>query len=46
MLMLYLIMVACLLVLIGAAVGIRRTIVNHGQKSAAVKRKENITIQH
>jgi hypothetical protein len=46
MLMLYLIMVACLLVLIGAAVGIRRSIVNHGQKSAAAERKENITIQH
>jgi hypothetical protein len=44
MLMLYLIMVACLLVLVGAAVGIRRTIVSHGQKTAAAKREENISI--
>ena len=45
MLLLYLITVLCLLILIGAAVGIRRAIVRHGQPSPGTKRDEEIRSQ-
>jgi len=43
MLLLYLITVCCALVLIGAAVGIRRAIVRH--KAAPASHDENISIR-
>ena len=44
MLLLYLITVCCALVLIGAAVGLRRSILSHSRK--ATKHEEEISIQH
>jgi hypothetical protein len=45
MLLLYLITVCCALVLIGAAVGIRRAIVSHNHKAAPASHDENISIR-